>query len=140
MPIHDWTQVHAGTWPAFHHLWISQIQIALNGGRLPPNYYAQAEQVVGPMGPDVLTLQAPGPPGAANGPEDGGLAIATAPPRVRLVAEAEIDATARRQRTVVVRHVTGDRVVAFLEIVSPGNKSAAAAFRTFLAKAVQALE
>ncbi|MGL4423965.1 MAG: hypothetical protein ACRCZF_25145 [Gemmataceae bacterium] len=51
MPIHDWTRVRAGTWHAFHLSWISEIQLALNNGLMPPGYYAQAEQIVGPLGP-----------------------------------------------------------------------------------------
>ena len=66
MPIHDWTRVTAGTWHDFHLAWIAEIRNALNGGRLPPSYYAQAEQIAGPMGPDVLTLQTPDPPALAS--------------------------------------------------------------------------
>ena len=51
MPIHDWTRVSAGTFHAFHLSWISEIQEALNSGLLPADYYAQAEQTGGPMGP-----------------------------------------------------------------------------------------
>ena len=50
MPIHDWTRVTAGTWHAFHLSWIAEIQLALNGGILPEDYYAQAEQIAGPLG------------------------------------------------------------------------------------------
>ena len=45
MPIHDWTQVDAGTFHAFHTLWIAEIMKALNTGLLPAGYYAMAEQV-----------------------------------------------------------------------------------------------
>src|SRR5437879_6025883 len=60
MPIHDWTRVTAGTWHDFHLAWIAEIRTALNSGILPADYYAQAEQVAGPLGPDVLTLHVPG--------------------------------------------------------------------------------
>lgn len=72
MPIHDWTRVTAGTWHDFHLAWIAEIRKELNGGRLPPSYYAQAEQIVGPLGPDVLTLQTPEIPSQPGGEEDGG--------------------------------------------------------------------
>src|SRR5438067_9280748 len=86
MPIHDWTRVSAGTWHAFHLSWIAEIQLALNGGLLPPDYYAQAEQFAGPLGPDVLTLQEIDASlnGAGSNAEVGGLAVAVAPPRVRI--------------------------------------------------------
>jgi hypothetical protein len=57
MPIHDWKRVSAGTWHLFHLAWIAEIQDRLHGGCLPPDYYALAEQIVGPFGPDGLTLQ-----------------------------------------------------------------------------------
>lgn len=38
-----------------------------------------------------------------------------------------------------IRHASGDRIVALLEIVSPGNKSARHALRSFVEKAVEAL-
>jgi hypothetical protein len=39
----------------------------------------------------------------------------------------------------VIRHSSGDRIVALLEVVSPGNKSARHAIRSFVEKAVEAL-
>ena len=132
MPIHDWTRVSAGTWHDFHLAWIAEIRNALNGGLLPSSYYAQAEQIAGPLGPDVLTLQTPELPEepGIDGPSSGGLAEATAglavaavPPRARLVDEVEMSEYALKRRTLVIRHVSGDLVVALLELVSPGNKS-----------------
>jgi hypothetical protein len=142
MPIHDWTRVTAGTWHAFHLSWIAEIQEALNGGLLPADYYAQAEQIAGPFGPDVLTLQAAdeetanGAPGASGG---GGVAVATCPPRAPLVAEAEMYEYVLKRRTLVIRHASDDRIVALIELVSPGNKAAGHAFRSFVEKAVEAL-
>jgi hypothetical protein len=141
MPIHDWTRVTAGTWHDFHHARIAEIRNALNGGRLPASYYAQAEQIAGPLGPDVLTLLTPDlpPEPGIDEPFSGGLAVATVPPRARLVAEAEMSDYALKRRTLVIRHVSGDRIVALLELVSPDNKSAQFAFRSFVEKAVEAL-
>ena len=59
MPIHDWSRVPAGIFHDFHHDLIAQIKRDLNGGLLPPDYYALAEQVAAGLGPDVLTLHAP---------------------------------------------------------------------------------
>src|SRR5438128_7569100 len=111
MPIHDWTRVSAGTWHDFHLAWIAEIRNALNGGLLPPDYYAQAEQIAGPMGPDVLTLQEPDVPpngkGHPNPDSAGGVAIATAPPRMRMSAEAEMNDYVLKRRTIVIRHSSG---------------------------------
>lgn len=48
--------------------------------------------------------------------------------------------TARRQRSLVVRHASGDRVVATIEVVSRGNKSSRNAVRSMLDKSVAALD
>ncbi len=143
MPIHDWTRVGLGTFHAFHVSWVSEIQESLNAGLLPPDYYAQAEQIAGPLGPDVLTLQTNDFPesemveGGSAG--FGGLAVATAPPRARLTASAEMDDYTLKRRTIVIRHSSGDRIVALLEIVSPGNKSSRHALRSFVEKAAESI-
>jgi hypothetical protein len=141
MPIHDWTRVSAGTFHDFHLAWIAELRNNLNGGVLPPSYYAQAEQIVGPLGPDVLTLQANDYPPAANGaaPQPTPTGVAVAPPRARVMASAEMDDYVLKRRTVVIRHSSNDRIVALVEIVSPGNKSSRHALRSFVEKAVEAL-
>jgi hypothetical protein len=141
MPIHDWTRVTAGTWHDFHLAWIAEIRNALNGGLLPASYYAQAEQIAGPMGPDVLTLQAEefGPEPETETSTGGGLAVATVPPRTRLVAESELIAYLPKRRTLVIRHASGDRIIALIELVSPGNKATKFALRAFVEKATEAL-
>jgi hypothetical protein len=142
MPIHDWTRVTAGTWHAFHLSWIAELQLALNEGLLPPDYYAQAEQIAGPLGPDVLTLQTPestnGAPGRSSS-NRGGVMVSTVPPPMRMAAEAEMDDYVLKRRTIVIRHSSGDQIVALLEIVSPGNKGSRHEIRSFVEKAVEAL-
>ena len=149
MPIHDWTRVSAGTFHAFHLSWISEIQLVLNGGLLPADYYAQAEQIIGPLGPDVLTLQHSEQLYEDADPSDAssfdidpatGVAVATAPPRARFVAEVEMDDYATKRRTIVIRHSSDDQIIALLEIVSPGNKSSQHALRSFVDKAVECLQ
>src|SRR5688572_9818088 len=152
MPIHDWTRVTAGTFHDFHLAWIAELRRTLNGGLLPAGYYALAEQVTGQAIPDVLTLQ--DATGAATGEDSGngndrgdgsngstgGLAIAESPPRVAVQETApEAIVLAGRRRRIVIRHTTGDRIVALLEIVSPGNKLGHGPFADFVNKAVGAL-
>jgi len=146
MPIHDWTQVSAGTWHAFHVSWIAAIQLALNDGRMPPGYYVQAEQIAGPLGPDVLALQSdtfPQTNGTTSTHESGtggvALAVNKVPPRAKLVAEDEMNDYVLKRRTIVIRHNSGDRIVALIELVSPGNKESRHAFRSFVEKAVEAM-
>lgn len=140
MPMHDWTKVPAGIFHAFHHGWIAALSEALNGGKLPADYYALPEQVAAGFGPDVLTLQGP-PPNA--GPTPAGTATGTmlhARPRTRFTAETDTEFYRRKKSSLVVRHVSGDRIVAILEIVSPGNKANRQAFRAFVDKACELLE
>src|SRR4051794_11532087 len=139
MPIHDWTRVNAGIFHDFHHSWIEEIKRALNRGLLPPDHYALAEQIAGGLGPDVLTLQAATGEAPALEQPSGGLALATAPPKVFHRDRAESDLYAARAKAVVIRHVSGHRIVAVVEIVSPGNKSSRHGLRHFVEKVVELL-
>ena len=111
MPIHDWTRVDAGIFHAFQHGWISGLSDSLNKGRLPRDYYALPEQVAADSGPNVMIIE---------GSPDSDV----------LTAETDMEFYRRKQKRIVVRHVTGDRVVAMIEIVSPGNKSTRNALRS----------
>jgi hypothetical protein len=134
MPIHDWTRAQAGDFHHFHQTWISLLAAALNGGGLPPEFMALAEQVTGRPIPDVVTLQTRSPKGSA-----GGLAIAPAPaPSARLIQRFERINYAKRADRVVIRHGRG-RVVAIIEILSPGNKDSRHAIRSFVEKAADIL-
>jgi hypothetical protein len=50
-----------------------------------------------------------------------------------------MDEYVQKQRTLVIRHGTDDRIVALAEIVSPGNKASRHALRAFVEKAAEAL-
>jgi hypothetical protein len=143
MPVHDWTRVDAGIFHAFHHSWIEEIARALNRGLLPPDYYALAEQHAAGFGPDVLTLQDDSHRNAAEGTDTGTTAppggVRLARPKLQPVAETDLEFYRRKQSTVTVRHVSGDRVVAMVEVVSPGNKASRSALRSFVEKAAQLL-
>jgi hypothetical protein len=141
MPIHDWARVDAGIFHAFHHDWITEIARALNRGLLPPSYYALPEQVVSGLGPDVLTLRKPGSNGGPPvvGPPDGGVALALAPPQVRIRMRSETNRYAARAKAVAIRHTSSHQVVAMVEIVSPGNKSSQNGMNAFVRKAHEPL-
>lgn len=147
MPIHDWTQVPAGIFHDFHLSWLDELKGTLNNGVLPSDHYALAEQIAGDFGPDVLTLQmlgserkngTNGEPRAATSP-NGIRTVAIAPPKARTVAQTEMEEYALKKKTLVVRHSSGDRVVALIEVVSPGNKSSRHTLRTFVDKAASIL-
>jgi hypothetical protein len=143
MPVHDWTRVEAGIFHAFHQHWIIAISSALNSGLLPPDYYALPEQHAAGFGPDVLTLESTANAGLVDGnsgPAGPGTALVAAKPKLAPTAETDAEFYRRKQKPIVIRHVTGDRVVAMVEIVSPGNKSTASAIRSFVEKAAELLE
>src|SRR5262245_13214700 len=120
MPVHDWTRVDAGIFHAFHHDWITDIARALNRGLLPQDYYALPEQIAGGLGPDVLTLRIPTngpPPVPAPG---GGIAVPEVPPQVRFHVQPEPNRYAAKAKAVVVHHTSNHRVIAVVEVVSPG--------------------
>jgi hypothetical protein len=66
-------------------------------------------------------------------------AFADAPPRVRHQRTIEASARARR-RSLAIRHVSGHRLVALHEIVSPANKDRRKHVSEFVAKAVSAVD
>jgi hypothetical protein len=146
MPIHDWSRVPAGIFHDFHHALIEQIKRDLNAGVLPTGYYAMAEQVAGGLGPDVLGLHKP--KAVADDPGNGGVrptrngggGTLLAPPKVRIVAQADQEYVRRKRSLVAIRHVSGHRVVAVIEVVSPGNKSTRPALDQFIKKAAEFLD
>ncbi len=141
MPVHDWTRVEAGIFHAFHTTWVAEIQNCLNEGLLPEGYYALAEQHAGRGIADVLTLQAP-PEASAHfqfSTPKGGTAVAEAPPKVRRRETVEQTSLLALRRSLAIRHVSGHRLVALLEIVSPANKDRRQHVDAFAVKAIEAL-
>jgi hypothetical protein len=141
MPVHDWTRVEAGIYHSFHNAWITHLGEALNSGLLPSGYYALGEQHAGRFVADVLTLHASRPNGEPPPlpPSDGGLALAEAPPKVRRQLTG-IETYRQRRRTLAIRHVSGHRLIALVEIASPANKDRLESVEEFVAKTVEALD
>src|SRR5438552_10857509 len=146
MPIHDWTRVDHGTFHDFHQGWGPIIRTVLNTQLLPPDYSAMVEQHADRGIPDILALEVAAPPDGngppaepAGGQRNGLTPVATAPPKVQFTAEFEADTYAKLRKTVVIRR-GDDRVVALIEIVSPGNKSGRHGLRGFVEKVAGAIE
>jgi hypothetical protein len=141
MPVHDWTRVSDGTFHDFHYSWVLEIKRALMRGLLPPAYYVMAEQLGGDVGvPDVLTLQTREGVAEPDGTPAGTATLTQSPPEVDTRMTITRDAYVRMQRTLVIRHTSDDRIVAMIEVLSAGNKSSRHALRSFLDKAVAALD
>jgi hypothetical protein len=138
MPIHDWRRVDAGLLHDFHQSWTVALRNALNAGVLPPDYFALVEQrIQGPI-PDVLTLELPAD-GTVSDPDSGTCAVATARPHTRLIQRSEPRIYASKANRITVRHRHG-KVVAVVEIVSPGNKGSRAEFRAFVEKTADLIQ
>ncbi len=134
MPLHDWTRIPACLFHHFHQDWSIEIARELNRGRLPHGLSALVEQRSGPVESDVLAIEKAG--GVARFGLDPGGATATAePPATRLVRRSTKQPYASRANRIVVRHHLG-RIVAIMEIVSPGNKDSRAALRDFVEKTI----
>ncbi|AWM40984.1 hypothetical protein GobsT_04250 [Gemmata obscuriglobus] len=138
MPLHDWTRVEAYAYHDFRIGWLVAIRRVLNDGALPPGYYARAEQTLRTMGPDVLTLQSKEPD--TTRPGGTVLTVPAAPPRVAIAATGAPRVPAFAQKRLAIRHSSDDRLVAIVELVSPGNTSSAQPLREFVKKVVTAVD
>ncbi|MBX3397581.1 MAG: DUF4058 family protein [Gemmataceae bacterium] len=134
MPIHDWSQIDAGVFHGFHTRWIARLAETLIP-LLPEGYYAEAEQHAADRIADVLALKI-GDIADRGSPRSDVVKTAV----VELPRTAEYRTGRRRReklrpRHVAIRHVSGHRVVALVEIVSPGNKDRRRHVDAFIDKA-----
>lgn len=135
MPIHDWTRVDSGLFHDFHQGWVCALCDVLNTRTLTDDFFAIAERPINRPIPDALALHLSDGTKDFYEPGQGGVAVSAFPPRTRLVQRSDEDGIyAHRADQVTVRHRHG-RIVAVIEIVSPGNKASNAEFRAFLKKA-----
>jgi len=139
MPLHDWSKVDAGDSHDFNMAWIGALRSALNASVLPDRYYAQAERRSSDIEADGLTLEHEGS-GSDRDATDTAVAVAVMPPQVA-VTDRVTEATAylHLQRRIAIRDTRGDRIVALIELVSPGNKTSQQRLGEFIDKAVAAL-
>ncbi len=144
MPIHDWTRVGAATFHDFHCTWVATLKVALNAGMLPTDYYAMSEQHLTRKIADVLTLHASDPTRRqrrtlrrpARGELPGGTGVSPVRTGETPVPPGLFEPAAR----LTIRHTTGHRMMAMVEILSPGNKAGGSAVIEFVRKAEEALQ
>lgn len=137
MPIHDWTRVPSGLFHHFHQSWSIRITDALNAGRLPKGIAALVEQRAGPRESDVLAIESRGKSRLSFGDDAGGVATAERP-ATRIVRRTTHEIYARRANRITIKHHLG-RILAVIEIVSPGNKDKQVALNDFVDKTVEFL-
>lgn len=135
LPVHDWSRVPAGLFHHFQQDWSIEIARTLNRGLLPKGLSALVEQRAGAREPDVLTVERlPRPTFPANG--NGTLLLER--PVTRFIRKTSQEIYAARANRILVKHHLG-RIVAVIEIVSPGNKDSKAALRDFVDKVIDLL-
>ncbi len=113
MPVHDWSRVADWVFHDFHLSWIAGLWKTLNADVLTRDYYAMIEHAARLDEPNVRASR-------ANHPE--------------------VEPFTRRQRNVVIRHHSDERIVALIEILSPGNKSTQNEFQAFVTKTLDSLD
>lgn len=138
MPMHDWSRVQAGIYHNFHILWLAAITNRLNAGMLPQGMIAMAEQIIGGPEPDVVTLQQNDIALSANAASATMMTEALPKPKTEFVIPVDVERYSAKANRVVVRHSLG-KVVAVVEVVSPGNKDSRHALRSFVEKTVDLL-
>jgi len=127
VPIHDWSQVPAGLFHHFHQSWSIRIADALNAGRLPSGVEALIEQRVGLREAGILSIERRQRDGRY--PERNGGVVTLERPVARIVQRSDRHMYAARANRIVVRHHLG-RMIAVIEIVSPGAEAHERDFRT----------
>jgi hypothetical protein len=121
-------------WESFHARWATRIADALTERWLPPGYIAEE---YAHMGPSVEIDGATFAREASAAAGGGGAAVATAPLQVWAPPEPDGVLPAVFPDTFEVRVLstdTGPRLVAAIELISPGNKDRPAERRAFATK------
>lgn len=96
MPVHDWSRVGNWVFHDFHLSWIAGLWKTLNADVLTRDYYAMIEHAARLDEPNLPDSRAD---------------------------HWEAEPFTRRQPSVVIRRDGDERIVALIEILSPGNKS-----------------
>ena len=136
MPLHDWTRVNLGLYHHFHQMWSVHICRILNkSGIMPGTLSALVEQKKGAKSPDVVAIELLLPDDF--GSDRGGTALLERP-KTRLTKQTEEGHYADKANRIVIRHRLG-RIVAFIELVSPGNKDGVQSIRQFVEKIAESL-
>lgn len=133
MPIHDWSTIPSGLFHHFHQTWSVRLADALNEGHLPQGISAMVEQRAGRKIPDVLAIEM----GVDEFPAvdeigQGGMAVAEKP-TATITERFEREIYGEIGNSIVLRHHLG-RIVAVIEILSPGNKESRSAINELVQK------
>lgn len=129
-------------WESFHGRWVAAVADWLNGGRLPPGFFAELQLHVGSrVEIDVPTFRDEGNGAPTTSPSGGGTATLTAPTWAPPAPAAVLPAVFPDELEVLVFHDEGGpTLVAAMELISPGNKDRDATRQAFVAKCASYLQ
>jgi hypothetical protein len=116
MPLHDWPRVPSGLFHHFHQGWAIEICRRLNHGRLPESLSALVERDSAQGGAAILER-----------------------PKTKIHRQTDKAYYADKADRITIRHHLG-RIVAFIEIVSPGNNDGDRALEQFVGKIADAMQ
>ncbi|MBI4603352.1 MAG: DUF4058 family protein [Planctomycetes bacterium] len=126
MPLHHWPNPRVA-WKSFHSFWITKIAEHLNQV-LPPGFQARPTELLVGIEPDALILDQAGKPEVRPTKSEPALKAAT--------LSAVLDPPAELPLVGIYSHHDETRLVAAVELASPGNKDRAESLRAFIEKAL----
>lgn len=128
-------------WEGFHSFWTSEIVRQLNQSVLPEDYFAEPTVKLGvEVEADVGTLKKTNGQKRADAEEEGAIATAVwAPPQPALAFAVDF-ANQDTFEVKVQKDEGGWRLVAAIELISPGNKDRPATRHAFLRKCASYLQ
>lgn len=132
----------SGLFHHFHQDWSIELARTLNRGVLPSNLSAFVEQRAGVKEHEVLAIEDYGTLDDREAcllEASAGRVATMEAPATRIVQRSTDEICADRSNRIVIRHHLG-RMVAVIEIVSPGNKDKRGAVRKFVKKTVEFIE
>jgi hypothetical protein len=125
MPLHHWPNARVA-WKSFHSFWIAKIAEHLNDV-LPPGFQARPTEYLVGIEPDTLFLQQAGQKGARP--------VAAQPALEAATLTAVLPTPAELPLVGVYSAYDDKRLVAAVEVVSPGNKDRPESLAAFTEKA-----
>ena len=129
MPLHHWPNPRV-PWRSFHNHWIVRLVEYLNQGILPDGFQARPTEFIVGIEPDILLLQQADNP-TSNGPQ---------PALREATTTAVLPPPADHPIVGIYSAYDTSRLVAVIEIVSPGNKDRPEATRAFVEKVIFLLQ
>ncbi|WP_179131500.1 DUF4058 family protein [Candidatus Entotheonella palauensis] len=126
MPLHNWPNARV-PWRSFHNHWIVRLVEYLNADVLPPGFQARPTELIVGIEPDLLLLQA-----TDQSASDRQISLQTA--LGEATTTAILPPPAELPMVGIYSAYDTHRLVAVIELVSPGNKDRPEAVQHFVEK------